>query len=140
LWPDWRIFCLQWSAGVALKSTILANKIILATGTFSSWYFELLDRKKDFIEAALPWAYDRASKSLIDSIQYSCDYRWLYLPPAPYSIEQVGGGEECILCMCPVAWLHCATSLAKWFNGWSPSKGSGYCNSGIVINCNAGRF
>src|SRR5690606_38627694 len=63
--------------GVVTQSNdvINAKKIILATGHSARDVFELLDRKKIFIEAK-PFALGvRAEhpQTLIDSIQYSCD-------------------------------------------------------------------
>jgi uncharacterized FAD-dependent dehydrogenase len=57
-------------------NTIVANKLIWRRVILPD-IFELLDRKKIFIEAK-PFALGvRAEhpQSLIDSIQYSCDYR-----------------------------------------------------------------
>ncbi|MFC6876070.1 NAD(P)/FAD-dependent oxidoreductase [Flavobacterium myungsuense] len=119
--------------------TIIASKIILATGHSARDIFELLDRKKVFIEAK-PFALGiRAEhpQSLIDSIQYSCDYRGELLPPAPYSIvKQVNGRGMYSFCMCPGGVIApCATSPGEVVtNGWSPSKrDQATANSGIVI-------
>ena len=119
--------------------TILANKIILATGHSARDIFELLNRKQIFIEAK-PFALGvRAEhpQSLIDSIQYSCDYRGAHLPPAPYSIvKQVNGRGMYSFCMCPGGVIApCATSTGEVVtNGWSPSKrDQTTANSGIVI-------
>jgi uncharacterized FAD-dependent dehydrogenase len=127
--------------GIVTQSgaTILSNKIILATGHSARDIFELLDRKKVFIEAK-PFALGvRAEhpQSLIDSIQYSCDYRGELLPSAPYSIvKQVGGRGMYSFCMCPGGVIApCATSPGEVVtNGWSPSKrDQATANSGIVI-------
>jgi uncharacterized protein len=127
--------------GVQTKAgdVINANKIILATGHSARDIFELLDRKKIFIEAK-PFALGvRAEhpQSLIDQIQYSCDYRGEFLPPAPYSIvKQVNGRGMYSFCMCPGGVIApCATSPGEVVtNGWSPSKrDQATANSGIVI-------
>ncbi len=122
--------------------TINAKKIILATGHSARDIFELLDRKKIYIEAK-PFALGvRAEhpQSLIDSIQYSCDFnsgRGDYLPPAPYAIvKQVGGRGMYSFCMCPGGVIApCATSPGEVVtNGWSPSKrDQETANSGIVV-------
>jgi uncharacterized protein len=118
---------------------ILANKIILATGHSARDIFELLDKKKILIEAK-PFALGvRAEhpQSLIDQIQYSCDYRGEHLPPAPYSIvKQVNGRGMYSFCMCPGGVIApCATAQNEVVtNGWSPSKrDQATANSGIVI-------
>ena len=119
--------------------TISANKVILATGHSARDIFELLDRKKIFIEAK-PFALGvRAEhpQELIDKIQYSCDFRGEYLPPAPYSIvKQVNGRGMYSFCMCPGGVIApCATSPGEVVtNGWSPSKrDQSTANSGIVV-------
>ena len=126
--------------------TILAQKIILATGHSARDIFELLDRKKIFIEAK-PFALGvRAEhpQTLIDSIQYSCDYRGEHLPPAPYSIvKHVGGRGMYSFCMCPGGVIApCATSPGEVVtNGWSPSKrDQATANSGIVIELQLNDF
>ncbi|MEN2489851.1 FAD-dependent protein [Flavobacterium sp. B11] len=118
---------------------IHANKLILATGHSARDIFELLDKKKIFIEAK-PFALGvRAehSQELIDSIQYSCDFRGEHLPPAPYSIvKQVNGRGMYSFCMCPGGVIApCATSPGEVVtNGWSPSKrDQSTANSGIVV-------
>jgi len=127
--------------GVVLQdgSTINANKLILATGHSARDVFELLDKKQIYIEAK-PFALGvRAEhpQELIDSIQYSCDYRGEFLPPAPYSIvKQVAGRGIYSFCMCPGGVIApCATSPGEVVtNGWSPSKrDQATANSGIVV-------
>lgn len=127
--------------GVVIQNgaTISANKVILATGHSARDIFELLDRKKILIEAK-PFALGvRAEhpQELIDKIQYSCDFRGDYLPPAPYSIvKQVNGRGMYSFCMCPGGVIApCATSPGEVVtNGWSPSKRDQVtANSGIVV-------
>lgn len=127
--------------GVQLQNgdKIYSNKVILATGHSARDIFELLDRKKIFIEAK-PFALGvRAEhpQQLIDKIQYSCDYRGEYLPPAPYSIvKQINGRGMYSFCMCPGGVIApCATSPGEVVtNGWSPSKrDQSTANSGIVV-------
>lgn len=127
--------------GVVTKSgeSIKSDKVILATGHSARDIYELLDRKKVYIEAK-PFALGvRAEhpQELIDSIQYKCDYRGEFLPPAPYSIvKQVNGRGMYSFCMCPGGVIApCATSPGEIVtNGWSPSKrDQPTANSGIVV-------
>lgn len=118
---------------------ISANKVILATGHSARDLFELLHQKNILIEAK-PFALGvRAEhpQELIDKIQYSCDYRGEFLPPAPYSVvKQVNGRGIYSFCMCPGGIIApCATSPGEVVtNGWSPSKrDQSTANSGIVV-------
>lgn len=127
--------------GVILQNgdVIDAKKVILATGHSARDIYELLDRKDILIEAK-PFALGvRAEhpQSLIDSIQYSCDFRGDFLPPAPYSVvKQVNGRGMYSFCMCPGGVIApCATAPGEVVtNGWSPSKrDQATANSGIVV-------
>ncbi len=127
--------------GVVLHdgTSIESNKVILATGHSARDIFELLHKKDIFIEAK-PFALGvRAEhpQELIDKIQYSCDFRGEFLPPAPYSIvKQVAGRGMYSFCMCPGGVIApCATSAGEVVtNGWSPSKrDQATANSGIVV-------
>jgi uncharacterized FAD-dependent dehydrogenase len=118
---------------------ILSSNLILATGHSARDIYELLHHKQIFIEAK-PFALGvRAEhpQELIDKIQYSCDYRGEFLPPAPYSIvKQVNGRGMYSFCMCPGGVIApCATSPGEVVtNGWSPSKrDQATANSGIVV-------
>jgi len=118
---------------------IEAGKIILATGHSARDIFEMLPRKEILIEAK-PFALGvRAEhpQALIDKIQYSCDFRGEFLPPAPYSIvRQVNGRGMYSFCMCPGGVIApCATAPGEVVtNGWSPSKrDQATANSGIVV-------
>jgi len=127
--------------GVVIQNgdVISANKVILATGHSARDIFELLHKKGIHIEAK-PFALGvRAEhpQELIDQIQYSCDFRDDYLPPAPYSIvKQVNGRGMYSFCMCPGGVIApCATAPGEVVtNGWSPSKrDQATANSGIVV-------
>ncbi|MFN3756571.1 MAG: NAD(P)/FAD-dependent oxidoreductase, partial [Flavobacterium sp.] len=119
--------------------TIESDAVILATGHSARDIFELLHQKSIFIEAK-PFALGvRAEhpQELIDTIQYKCDLRGEYLPPAPYSIvKQINGRGMYSFCMCPGGVIApCATSPGEVVtNGWSPSKrDQSTANSGIVV-------
>ena len=121
------------------KTEISCSKIILATGHSARDIFELLKNKGVFLEKksfALGVRVEH-SQDLIDQIQYKCNSRGEYLPPAPYSIsKQINGRGVYSFCMCPGGIIApCATSQNEVVtNGWSPSKRDyPSSNSGIVV-------
>lgn len=127
--------------GVEAKdgSRFYADKVILATGHSARDIFELLYRKGIEIELK-PLAIGvrvEHQQSLIDSIQYNCETRGEYLPPASYSIvKQVKDRGVYSFCMCPGGVIApCATSPGEIVtNGWSSSRRArSTSNSGIVV-------
>ena len=127
--------------GVVLKNgdKYSSKKLILATGHSARDIYELLHQKNIYIEAK-PFALGvriEHSQNLIDQIQYKCDSRGEFLPPAPYSIvKQVNGRGMYSFCMCPGGVIApCATAEGEIVtNGWSPSKrDQPTSNSGIVV-------
>ena len=127
--------------GIELQNgtRIEANKIILATGHSARDIFELLHKKEITLEtkAFAMGVRVEHSQELIDQIQYKCESRGEFLPPAPYSIaKQVKGRGVYSFCMCPGGIIApCATSPGEVVtNGWSPSKRDyPTSNSGIVM-------
>ena len=118
---------------------IEGDQLILATGHSARDIFELLLNKDIEIEAK-PIAIGvrvEHPQSLIDSIQYHCEARGEYLPPAPYRIvKQVDDRGVYSFCMCPGGVVAaCATSPGEVVtNGWSGSQRSRpTANSGIVV-------
>ena len=116
------------------------DRVILATGHSARDIFELMHRKEIAIEAK-PFALGvrvEHSQELIDQIQYHCQVRDPYLPPAPYSVvKQVGNHGVYSFCMCPGGVIApCATAPGEVVtNGWSPSKRDlPTSNSGIVVS------
>lgn len=116
-----------------------ADAYILATGHSARDIFTLLDQKKIYIEAK-PFALGvrvEHPQSLIDSIQYHCDKRDTFLPPASYSlVHQVEDKGVFSFCMCPGGIIAPAsTSQGELVvNGWSPSKRNNpFANSGLVV-------
>ena len=114
------------------------HAFILATGHSASDIFELLYFKKILIEAK-PFALGvriEHPQSLIDSIQYHCDNRGEYLPPASYNlVQQVSERGVFSFCMCPGGIIAPAATAPGELvvNGWSPSKRNNpFANSGIV--------
>ncbi|MBM9500598.1 FAD-dependent oxidoreductase [Leptospira sp. 201903071] len=127
--------------GVETKNgdKVYAKKVILATGHSARDIFELLNRKQIEIELKLLAIGVRVEhkQSLIDSIQYGCETRGLFLPPSPYSIvKQIEGRGVYSFCMCPGGVVAaCATKPEEIVtNGWSSSKRARpSANSGIVV-------
>lgn len=116
-----------------------ANNVILATGHSARDIFYLLDKKNIEIEAK-PFAMGvrvEHEQKLIDSVQYHCETRNEYLPPASYKlIQQVKKRGVFSFCMCPGGIIApCATAPGEIVtNGWSPSKRNNqFANSGIVV-------
>jgi hypothetical protein len=77
--------------------TILANKMILATGHSARDIFELLDRKKIFIEAKAFALGVSGTSTILMTVFSIVVIIGETLPPAPYSIVKQVGAEECIL-------------------------------------------
>lgn len=121
---------------------IHAQAVVLATGHSARDIFYLLNDKKIAIEFK-PFALGvRAEhpQQAIDQIQYHCDVRSEFLPPAAYSlVEQVNNRGVYSFCMCPGGIIApCATDQEEVVtNGWSPSKRNNpWANSGIVVTVN----
>lgn len=121
------------------KTIIKTSNVILATGHSARDIFYLLDKKKIKLEAK-PFAVGvrvEHPQELIDKIQYHCDIRNEYLPPASYKlVTQVKNRGVFSFCMCPGGIIApCATTPGEIVtNGWSPSKRNNpFANSGIVV-------
>ena len=120
-------------------NTFQADSILLATGHSARDIFELLHEKNIIIEAK-PFAIGvriEHDQRTIDKLQYKCEDRGEFLPPASYSIvTQVNDHGVYSFCMCPGGIVApCATSQEEIVtNGWSPSKRNNpWANSGIVV-------
>ncbi|TVQ68386.1 MAG: FAD-binding protein, partial [Balneolaceae bacterium] len=127
--------------GVRLRDgdVFRSDRVILAAGHSARDLFRLLHRLGIAIELK-PLAIGvrvEHEQQLIDRIQYSCEDRGPYLPPAAYSIvRQVGGRGVYSFCMCPGGVIApCATSPGEIVtNGWSSSRRArSTANSGIVV-------
>ena len=130
-----------------LKIFILKNKrnfrakyLILATGHSARDVFELLDRKRIKIERkafALGVRIEHPQE-IIDTVQYHCEERSSFLPPASYSLAtQVADRGVYSFCMCPGGIIAPASTKSDEIvvNGWSPSKRNNpYANSGMVVS------
>lgn len=115
------------------------QQLILATGHSAHDIYELLDRKNILIEAK-PFALGvriEHPQSIIDQLQYRCEIRDPFLPPASYSlVEQINGRGVFSFCMCPGGIIAPASTRqgALVVNGWSPSKRNNpFANSGMVV-------
>lgn len=116
-----------------------ADSILLATGHSARDIFELLHEKNISIEAK-PFAIGvriEHDQRTIDKLQYKCEDRGEFLPPASYSIvTQINDHGVYSFCMCPGGIVApCATAQEEIVtNGWSPSKRNNpWANSGIVV-------
>jgi uncharacterized protein len=128
------------------KDLFKTSKVILATGHSARDIFELLHRKNILVEAK-PFALGvriEHPQALIDSVQYKCDTRGEYLPPASYSIvnHSIGRGVFSF-CMCPGGIIAPAATAPGEIvvNGWSPSKRNNeFANSGLVVSIELNDF
>lgn len=127
--------------GVILQNNdkVLAKNTILATGHSARDIFNLLDKKSIEIKCK-PFAMGiriEHPQGLIDQIQYSCNERGPYLPPAAYKlVTQTNNRGVYSFCMCPGGFIvPAATNSGEIVvNGMSPSKrDSFFSNSGIVV-------
>ncbi|NJO25036.1 MAG: FAD-binding protein [Bacteroidia bacterium] len=123
---------------IAAGNTYEAGAVILATGHSARDIFNLLNRKKIFIEAK-PFALGvrvEHPQNIIDNIQYHCSTRDQFLPPASYNlVHRVNNKGVFSFCMCPGGIIApAATDNGEVVvNGWSPSKRNNpFANSGIV--------
>ncbi|MES2691470.1 MAG: NAD(P)/FAD-dependent oxidoreductase [Bacteroidota bacterium] len=132
-------------AAVSINSgqTIRTSQLILATGHSARDIFELLHRKQILVEAK-PFALGvriEHPQELIDSIQYKCDVRGEFLPPATYNIVNQSLGHGVFsFCMCPGGIIAPASTAPGEVvvNGWSPSKRNNeFANSGLVVSVDA---
>ncbi len=116
------------------------DALILATGHSARDIFELLHRENILVEYK-PFALGvriEHPQSLIDTLQYHCNTRGDFLPPASYSlVQQVQQKGVFSFCMCPGGIIAPASTNPGELvvNGWSPSKRNNpFANSGIVVS------
>lgn len=119
------------------------DDVILATGHSANDIYELLYAKSIALEQkdfALGVRVEHPQE-LIDQMQYHCDTRSDYLPPASYNLVSRNDDKGAYsFCMCPGGIIApCATSNEEIVtNGWSPSKRNNpFANSGIVVPIHA---
>ncbi len=117
----------------------LGDALILACGHSARDIFRLLAESKILIQPK-PFALGvriEHPQAVIDSIQYHCQLRGEYLPPASYSlVTRIENKGVFSFCMCPGGIIAPAATEAGRLvvNGWSPSKRNNpYANSGMVV-------
>ncbi|HAE13807.1 MAG: FAD-binding protein [Chitinophagales bacterium] len=122
------------------QENIPVAQVILATGHSARDIFFMLHSSGIPVEFK-PFAMGvriEHPQVLIDQMQYHCDVRSAYLPPASYSmVEQVNKRGVYSFCMCPGGIIApCATASEEVVtNGWSPSKRNNpFANSGFVVS------
>ncbi len=128
-------------SGVKLAdgSMFSADAVILATGHSARDIYYLLHNKGIRLEAKSFAVGVRVEhpQSVIDSIQYHCNNRGIYLPAAAYSFtEQVKERGVYSFCMCPGGTIVPASTAPNEMvvNGMSPSGRNGqFANSGMVV-------
>lgn len=126
----------------ACGKTFQSKAVVLATGHSARDIFQMLHSSGITVEAK-PFALGvriEHPQSLVDSIQYHCETRSPYLPPASYSLvsQQLGRGVFSF-CMCPGGIIAPAATAPGEIvvNGWSPSKRNNpFANSGTVVAVN----
>ena len=134
--------------GVKIKSvdgsnnaiSLNAEAVILATGHSARDIFRMLHEQKILIEAkdfALGVRIEHP-QNIIDRVQYHCNDRGAYLPPAAYSLTtQAFDRGVYSFCMCPGGIIAPASTAPGELvvNGWSPSRRNNpFANSGMVVS------
>ncbi|HNQ11910.1 MAG TPA: FAD-binding protein [Bacteroidia bacterium] len=123
------------------ESTLPCRALILATGHSARDIFHLLHTAQISIESkpiAIGLRIEHA-QSLIDRIQYHCQSRGEFLPPASYQLVYQSEGDKGVysFCMCPGGIIAPAMTHSNEIvvNGWSPSKRNNpFANSGMVVS------
>ncbi len=122
------------------KERLSGKAVVLATGHSARDIFVILNKKGILIECK-PFALGvrvEHPQSLIDGIQYHCNARGQFLPPAAYSlVHQLNDRGVFSFCMCPGGIIAPASTNERELvvNGWSPSKRNNpFANSGIVVS------
>jgi Uncharacterized FAD-dependent dehydrogenases len=129
------------------NNSIPIHHLVLATGHSAHDIYELLHRKKIYIEPK-PFALGvriEHPQAIINQLQYRCDTHLIEkLPPASYSLaEQINGRGVFSFCMCPGGIIAPASTRQGTLvvNGWSPSKRNNrFANSGMVVSLDMNDF